>query len=89
MRIDRSTATMASMSRDVPETVERAWAALDSRKVPYTLHWGKVHNTASCNIRERWGCAVDEWIDARRMFLGAGGQAMFTNELLSKCGLHA
>jgi hypothetical protein len=74
-------------SRRTENFYDRAWAALDARKIPYTQHWGKVHRITSRNVRQRWGSAVDEWLDARRAFLSPAGRAMFSNNLLTDCGL--
>ncbi len=76
-------------SRRTLEFYDRAWAALDARKIPYTQHWGKVHHITSKDIRQRWGGAVDEWLAARRAFLSPKGRAMFSNDLLTACELHA
>jgi FAD/FMN-containing dehydrogenase len=67
---------------------DRAWAALDRRRIPFTVHWGKVHNLSCRNLRQRWGGAVDEWVAARRAFLGPAGRAMFSNDLLAACELN-
>jgi len=75
-------------SRRTLNFYERAWAALDARKIPYTQHWGKVHHITCKNIRQRWGGAVDEWIEARRAFLSPAGRAMFSNDLLTACELN-
>ena len=74
-------------SRRTLNFYDRAWAALDARKIPYTQHWGKVHHINKENIRKRWGGAVDEWLEARRAFLSPAGRAMFSNDLLTDCGL--
>ena len=66
---------------------DRVWAALDARKIPYTQHWGKVHHITGKTIRQRWGGAVDEWLEARRAFLSPAGRAMFSNDLLTDCKL--
>ena len=66
---------------------ERAWAALDVCRVPYTMHWGKVHNTTCDNVRQRFGSGVDDWLAARRGFLPPAGRAMFANDLLTNCEL--
>jgi hypothetical protein len=66
---------------------ERAWAALDAARIPFTLHWGKINNTTCDNIKSRWGSAVDDWTAARRSLLGPVGRAMFANDLLAKCEL--
>jgi FAD binding domain len=67
---------------------DRAWAALDAAKIPYTQHWGKINNTTGDNIRERWGSAVDDWLRARRTLLSPAGRTMFANDLLTNCELH-
>ena len=75
-------------SRRTLSFYDRAWTALDRARIPYTLHWGKVHNTTCDNIRARWGSDVDNWLSARRSLLTCAGRAMFTNDLLAKCQLH-
>jgi len=70
------------------EFYRRAWAALDSARIPFTQHWGKVNNTIDENIRQRWGSAVDDWLGARRSLLSPAGRALFSNDLLVKCDLH-
>lgn len=66
---------------------DRAWSALEARKIPYTLHWGKVNNTDCKNVRQRWGGVVDDWLAARRSFLSPDGRRMFSNDLLTACEL--
>jgi hypothetical protein len=68
---------------------DRAWTALDRAKIPYTLHWGKVHNTTCDNIRARWGSDVNHWLAARQTLLTRAGRTMFSNDLLAACQLHA
>jgi hypothetical protein len=68
---------------------ERAWAALDKAGIPYTQHWGKINNTTAANLRTRWGKSVDQWIAARQSLLSPAGRRLFSNDLLSRCELHA
>jgi len=74
-----------------PQTLEfydRAWSALESRRLPFTLHWGKVNNTSASNIRSRFGAAsVDEWIAARESFLSPAARHMFSSASLRAQGL--
>lgn len=67
----------------------RAWAALDQARIPYTQHWGKINNTTAGNLRARWGSSVDQWITARQSLLSPAGRRLFSNDLLSRCGLQA
>ena len=67
---------------------QRAWAALDAARIPFTQHWGKVNNVTCENVRERWGSGVDDWLSARRSLLSPAGRNMFANDLLTKCELH-
>ena len=67
---------------------DRATAALDAQRIPYTQHWGKLHGINAGNIRHRWGGAVDEWLEARGAFLSPAGRSMFSNDLLAACQLH-
>ena len=99
--VQKSSALMAFTRFDTTCTIEmtgagsrrtlgfydRAWTALDARKIPYTQHWGKVHHITCRNIRQRWGGAVDRWLEARRAFLSPAGRAMFSNDLLTACEL--
>jgi hypothetical protein len=66
-----------------------AWAALDTARIPYTQHWGKINNTTASNLRARWGSSVDLWIAARQSLLSPAGRRLFSNDLLSRCELHA
>ncbi len=66
----------------------RVWSALDSRAIPFTQHWGKVHELERRSVRQQWGSAADDWLAARREFLSPAGRAMFSNDLLAKCELH-
>ena len=67
---------------------DRAWSALERRGIPFTVHWGKVHNLSCRSVRQRWGSAVDDWLEARRALLGPCGRAMFSNDLLVACELN-
>ena len=67
----------------------RAWAALDKAGIPYTQHWGKINNTTAASLRTRWGSSVDQWIAARQSLLSPAGRRLFSNDILSRCELHA
>lgn len=67
----------------------RAWAALDKAGIPYTQHWGKINNTTAASLRTRWGSSVDQWVAARQSLLSPAGRRLFSNDVLSRCELHA
>jgi hypothetical protein len=67
----------------------RAWAALDKAGIPYTQHWGKINHTTAANLRTRWGAGVNQWIAARQSLLSPSGRRLFSNDVLSRCELHA
>jgi hypothetical protein len=75
--------------RKTEDFYTRAWAALDKARIPYTQHWGKINDTTASNLRTRWGSSVDEWIAARQSLLSPVGRRLFSNDLLSRCELHA
>jgi hypothetical protein len=79
--------TTGAGSRRTLNFYDRAWAALESQRIPHTMHWGKVHDTSHANLRDRWGGNVAEWLAVRRSFLGPAGQHLFANDLLTKCRL--
>jgi hypothetical protein len=88
-----TTCTIEMTGAGGPQTLEfynHAWSALESRRLPFTLHWGKVNNTSAANIRARFGAeAVDEWIAARETLLGPAGRDMFSSASLVAQGLSA
>jgi hypothetical protein len=87
-----TTCTIEMTGADGPRTrnfYNRAWAALDKAGIPYTQHWGKINNTTAANLRTRWGSNVDQWIAARQSLLSPAGRRLFSNDLLSRCELHA
>ena len=65
------------------EFYDYAWSALEARRIPFTLHWGKVNNTTAGNIRARFGANVDDWIAARESFLSPVARKMFGSPALS------
>lgn len=80
----------AAGSKRTIEFYEKAFAALCNAHIPYTLHWGQMNNFTPKNVRNMWGSAVDEWIAARhRLLTSAHARLMFSNDLLTLCGLDA
>lgn len=69
------------------QAFERIWAALDQGGIPYTLHWGQCLRHDAAFIRRAFGARVDDWLAARRDFLGPVGRRTFANDLLTDCGL--
>jgi hypothetical protein len=69
------------------QAFERIWAELDQRGIIYTLHWGQCLRPEPAFIRRAFGPRVDDWLAARRHFLGEVGRRTFANDLLMACGL--
>lgn len=70
---------------------KKVWIALDDKKIPYTMHWGK-NNSHPCRewrIRETYGNrVVDAWLRSRSQLLDAEARGVFANDFLESCGLH-
>jgi hypothetical protein len=69
------------------QAFERIWTELDQRGIPYTLHWGQCLRPEAAFIRRAFGPRMDDWLAARRNFLGVVGRRTFANDLLIGCGL--
>lgn len=89
-RFGRVTCTMEMPGLDSQRTragFERIQRRLAERNVPHTYHWGQALPLEPEWVRKAFGARRTRWLAARRSFLGPGGRAMFTNALLSRCGL--
>jgi len=74
-------------SERTQQAFERIWAELDNRGLTYTLHWGQSLRPEPAFIRRAFGTRVDDWLSARRNFLGPSGRRTFANDLLVDSGL--
>ena len=65
---------------------QEVWAEMDRQQIPYTLHWGKMHNLDAAKMNSLYGERVNRWIRSRNELLGSS-LAMFNNDLLKDLGL--
>ena len=64
------------------------WQVLRDRGIPHTFHWGQAMPLTHEWVRAGFGDErVDQWLHARRAFLGDNGRHMFSNALLDQLGL--
>jgi hypothetical protein len=63
------------------------WNELEARNIPYTFHWGKIHNLDEAKTRKMYGAAVDEWIDQRHKIMSPATMEIFNTQSLKDCGL--
>lgn len=65
----------------------RVWRAFEKAEIPFTLHWGKIHNLDAGQVRRMYGSAVDEWLASRHALLDAQSRRVFSNAFLERAGL--
>ncbi|HYQ31139.1 MAG TPA: FAD-binding protein [Polyangiaceae bacterium] len=65
------------------------FAAFKAASIPHSFHWGQQAPEDPQTVVASFGRArVDRWLAARRMFLkSAAARHMFSNDLLTACGL--
>lgn len=63
------------------------WKALDDRKIPYTFHWGKVHNLDQEKIKQKYTDTYLQWINARNVLLTSEMRNVFSSKSLRQFGL--
>jgi hypothetical protein len=64
------------------------WKALEDAGIPFTFHWGKLHDLDAQRVRRMYGSRVDEWLDARRAILpDAVMRQTFANDYTDRLGL--
>ena len=63
------------------------WAELEARNIPYTFHWGKIHNLDEAKTRKMYGAAFDKWIEQRNKILSPVTMKVFNTQSLKDCGL--
>jgi hypothetical protein len=99
--VKRSQALLAFTKFDITCTIElpgayadrtlsyynAVWQGLENAGIPYTLHWGQIHNFTPARVRTMYGTAVDEWIASRNTLLDPQVRAVFTSPFLRQCGL--
>jgi len=60
---------------------------LEARNIPYTFHWGKIHNLDEAKTQKLYGDAMDEWIEQRNKILSPEVIKVFNTQSLIDCGL--
>lgn len=65
---------------------QEVWAEMDRQQIPYTFHWGKLHNLNAERVKRIYGDKVSTWIRARNEILGSS-LSLFNNDLLKELGL--
>ncbi len=63
------------------------WKELGNRGIPYTLHWGQMHNFTPELVRQMYGTSVDDWMASRAALLDADCRKVFSNAFLEATGL--
>lgn len=68
---------------------EKFALALESRNLPYAIHWGKINNILNeQRVRYMHGDQnVDRWLHHRHQLLSDEVREIFNNEFLERCGL--
>ncbi|HEX6848474.1 MAG TPA: FAD-binding protein [Chitinophagaceae bacterium] len=65
------------------------WNELETRNIPYTFHWGKIHNLDEAKTRKMYGPSFDKWIEQRNKIMSPETMKVFNTQSLKDCGLDA
>lgn len=63
------------------------WKAMDDLKIPYTFHWGKVHNLNAEKVKSKYSDTYTDWINARNILLNNEMRNVFSSKSLKQFGL--
>jgi len=66
---------------------DAVWNELEARNIPYTFHWGKIHNLDDAKTRKMYGAAFDKWIEQRNKIVSPETMKIFNTQALKDCGL--
>jgi hypothetical protein len=70
------------------ELLHNLWPALDRAGIPFTFHWGKLHETDRTRVRRMYGQRVDRWLAGRRTLLPTPElRRLFANAYTDRAGL--
>lgn len=73
---------------EVEQIYHRVWAALDAKKINYTLHWGQRLALSRHRLDAYFGNRAARWVQARNSLLTtARARAVFGAPLLAEVGL--
>jgi len=68
--------------------IERTMSLLDEAGIPYTQHWGKIHDLTPIRLERAYGSRIGLWKSARELLLpNSIEREVFANEMLGKLGL--
>ena len=74
-------------SKKTVDFYQAVWDRLEKDNIPFTLHWGKMNNMNSDQIKRMYGKDADAWMAARNKLLDKDALKAFTNPLLTQWGL--
>jgi hypothetical protein len=74
---------------DTREFYRQVWRGLEQAGVPFTFHWGKLHELDAAGVQAMYGDAVDRWLEARRQLLDPALREVFSSPWLAGLGLDA
>jgi hypothetical protein len=69
------------------DVYEEIWQGLDRASIDFTLHWGQCMRLDPDWIRRAYGTGLDDWLAARRQWLGVAGRRMFSSDWLERLGI--
>jgi hypothetical protein len=69
--------------------LNRLWRQFDDAGIPYTFHWGKMHNLTAQRVLDMYGTApIEAWRHARHTLLATPElRRVFANPFLRQVGL--
>lgn len=99
--VKRSQALLAFTKFDITCTIElpgayadrtlayydAIWQGLEHAGIPYTLHWGQMHNLTPARVRTMYDATINDWVASRHALLDPQVRAVFTSPFLQQCGL--
>jgi hypothetical protein len=74
----------SDLTRNFYQTV---WDELRTQSIPYTFHWGKVHDLDDQKVRAAYQTNRDKWVQARNSLLPTDSLALFSSAPIKKLGL--
>jgi len=66
---------------------EAIWNAMDTSGIPYTFHWGKMHNMSPDRLKKMYGTALDQFTTARDKIMDGPTLSALSNEALKTWGI--
>ncbi len=66
---------------------EAVWNELEIKNIPYTFHWGKIHDLDEAKTKKMYGTDMDQWIEQRNRIMPQDSMKIFNIQSLRDCGL--